>query len=74
MEHVYIAFITAIVFFIFKQILNRKSGDKDFNKQLLRDCVLIFVIVYASSYGIEYYMASEKEATKAEIFTSLPGF
>jgi putative effector of murein hydrolase len=73
MEHVYIAFITAVVFFICKQLLNRKSNVKDFNKQLLRDCLLIFIIVYATSYYSNYYMKTEME-NNAEIFTSLPGF
>jgi|MDTB01.2.fsa_nt_gb uncharacterized membrane protein YjjP (DUF1212 family) len=73
MEHLYIAFITSISFFIMKQLLNRKSLDKDFNKQLLRDCVLLFAIVYITSYGIEYYTTYDKEV-KTEIFTGLPGF
>tara|TARA_B110000261_G_C13037109_1_gene338762 strand:+ start:834 stop:1055 length:222 start_codon:yes stop_codon:yes gene_type:complete len=73
MEHLYIAFITTIIFFICKQILNRRTTIPDFNKQLIRDCVLLFIIVSASSYGIKYYNMSE-EVVKTEIFTSMPGF
>ena len=43
-----------------------------FNKQLFRDCVLIFIIIMIILHSIDYYKTTD--VIKTDIFTSEPPF
>lgn len=74
-SQVFFAFFVAIGFFIVKHLLRRiynQEKEEDFNKKVIKDSVLIFVIVYLSFIIRENYFLVD--SIKTQVFTSEPNF
>jgi hypothetical protein len=74
-SQVFFSFFVSIGYFIAKHLLRRiykQEVDEDFNKKVMKDSVLIFVIVYLSFIIRENYFIVD--AMKTQVFTSEPNF
>ena len=74
-SQVFFSFFVSIGYFIVKHLLRRiykQEVDEDFNKKVMKDSVLIFVIVYLSFIIRENYFIVD--AMKTQVFTSEPNF
>ena len=74
-SQVFFSFFVSIGYFIVKHLLRRiykQEVDEDFNKKVMKDSVLIFVIVYLSFIIRENYFLVD--AMKTQVFTSEPNF
>lgn len=66
-----IAFLVSLIFFIVKHIFNRNNEDINFNKYLIRDTSLIFLIVICVLNLNNLY---KEDCETTEIFTGRPCF
>ena len=79
-EHIYIALLSGIVFFILKLILNKKNkgnADKGTNKgttekDIMRDSVYVTIIVGLILFAKDAYF--NKAHAKTQVFTNEPAF
>ena len=74
-SQLFFSFFVSISYFIIKQLMRRiykQEKDNEFDKKLVKDSVLIFVIVYLSFIIRENYFLSE--IAKTQVFTSEPNF
>jgi hypothetical protein len=80
-EHIYIALLSGIIFFILKLILNKKNkgttdkGTTDkvtTEKDIMRDSVYVTIIVGLVLFAKDAYF--NKAHVKTQVFTNEPAF
>ena len=68
-----LSFIVAILFFISKNIVNKYIYKKNENiKNILKDCILIFVCVIISN--VIYENIEKQSFSEVAVFTDTPNF
>ena len=71
-EYLIISFFVAIVFFVFKLILNKIKKENEKNNESMRDSFYIFIITFLVIYAYSNFF--KKGSGKTPVFTNDPGF
>lgn len=71
-EYLIISFFVAIIFFVFKLILNKIKKENEKNNESMRDSFYIFIITFLVIYAYSNFF--KKGSGKTPVFTNDPGF
>ena len=71
-EHIYIALVSGIIFFIFKLLMNKKNKENANEKDIMRDSFYVAVIVGLVLFTKDTYF--NKANMKTQVFTNEPSF
>ena len=71
-EHIYIALLSGIIFFIFKLLMNKKNKESASEKDIMRDSVYVTIIVGLILFTKDTYF--NKANIKTQVFTNEPAF
>ena len=72
-EYFIISFFVAIIFFIFKLVLNKMKNEiREKNSDVMRDSLYVLIITFVVIYAYSNFF--KKTSGKTPVFTNEPGF